>query len=157
MRRTRIEELTVGVAVLTQPMHRKFANNEEFLEWVISAKSANPEPETFKLVSNNVRPSEAEGRHSCVSYTTIAEDSSGGPAKTLRLEVVGLACLHPEKRTRYYDIQYFARMPVAKTLPAEMAREGQQFVESFRFSAPPPDGDWSLGEAAAPPGRREAT
>jgi hypothetical protein len=157
VRRTGIEDLTMAVALLTQSMAQSFATGQEFLDWVTASKEANPDPSRFRLVSNRVAPAAGEGRTTCVTYVTVIEDLSGGPGGELRLEVSGLACLHPEQPMRYYDIQYSARMPVGASLPAELSLEGQQFVDSVRFSAPPPDGDWSLGEAAASPRRREAT
>jgi len=157
MRRTGRQDLTMGVALLTQAIDRRFATRGEFLDWVTASREANPDPARFRLVSNRVTPSSGDGRDTCVSYATVIEDLSGGPDRTLRLEVAGLACLHPVEPTRLYDIQYSARMPVGAALPAEMAIEGQQFVDSVRFAAPPPGGDWSLGPATRPPGRRQAT
>lgn len=157
MRRTTIQGLSLGAAVLTQPMNRGFASAREFVDWVKASKTANPDPARFRLISSRVDAGGGEGRASCATYDTVIEDLSGGPGGTLRLQVVGLACLHPVQPTRYFDIQYSARMPSGDSLPEDLREEGRRFVESFRFAAPPADGDWSLGHATSPPGRREAT
>jgi len=157
MRRTEAGNLTMGVALLTQALNQRFDNREEFLAWVTYSKGANPDPQRFRLVSNRVTETAREGYETCADYTTVIEDLSGGPAAVLRLEVIGLACLHPAQPLRYYDIQYSARMPTADELPKALAREGRQFVDSARFTAPPTDGDWALGRATQTPGRRETT
>ncbi len=157
MRRTGRPDLSVGVAVLTQSMNRSFASRAEFVAWVTHSKEANPDPGRFRLVSNEVKPAEREGLATCVSYATVIEDSSGGPSAVLRLEVAGLSCLHPNQPRRFFDIQYSARTPAGESPPPDMALEGQAFVDGFRFTAPPSDGDWSLGPAAPPLGRRETT
>lgn len=157
MRRMDNPDLSLGVAVLTQSMNRRFANYQAFVDWVNASKTANPDPGRFRLVSSNVSASGRKELRSCAAYDTVIEDLSGGPGRTLRLQVVGLACLHPVQPTRYFDIQYSARMPSGESLSENLAEEGRRFVESFRFSAPPSDGDWSLGETATAPGRREAT
>lgn len=157
MRRTEPGNLTMGVALLTQALNRRFDNRGDFLAWVTHSKEANPDPQRFRLVSNRVSETTRQGYETCADYTTVIEDLSGGPAAVLRLEVSGLACLHPVQPLRYYDIQYSARMPTADELPEALAREGRQFVDSARFTAPPADGDWALGQAARSPGRRETT
>jgi hypothetical protein len=157
MRRTGNPDLSVGVAVLTQSMSRVFESPAQFIEWVTLSKEANPDPGRFRLVSNQVAPADGEGLASCARYSTVIEDSSGGPDAVLRLEVAGLACLHPEQPGRYFDVQYSARMPTGESFPEAMVREGQAFVDSFRFAAPPPGGDWSLGPATPAPGRRQET
>lgn len=157
MRRTGIQDLSMGAAILTQPVKHGFANHQEFLDWVEASKTANPDPGRFRLISSRVDAADDKGQESCATYDTVIEDLSGGPGQTLRLEVVGLACLHPGQPTRFFDIQYSARMPSRESLPEGLAEEGEQFVGSFRFTEPPADGDWSLGEVRVPPGRREAT
>lgn len=157
MRRTDSPALSVGAAVLTQPVSRSFVDRAEFVEWVTASKQANPDPRRFRLISNHVTPADGDGRRTCASYATTVEDSSGGSGQTLRLQVAGLACLHPSAPGRYYDVQYSARMPAGAEPPGEAMLEGRRFLDSFRFEPPPADGDWSLGRAASPTGSREAT
>lgn len=158
MRNTGREDLTLGVALLTGPAPENLTERSSFVDWVTRTKEYNPDPRRFRLVSNRIQPAE-DHRPSCVRYATVVEDRSAGtaPAATLRLEVAGLACLHPDAPGRFIDVQYSARMPSGDTLPAELRREGEAFVESVRFRPPPADGDWSLGNRAATPGRRQAT
>lgn len=157
MRRTGRPDLSMGVALLTQRMDRGFASHDAFVDWVRSRKEANPDPERFRLVDNRVAPA-GGGLPTCARYATVIEDRTAtGPGEPdLRLQVTGLACLHPDHPRRYYDIQYSARMPAGVPLPAELAREGRAFVESARFRTPPEDGDWSLGEGAPAVATRES-
>ncbi len=158
MRNTGREDLTLGVALLTGPAPENLTEGSSFIDWVKRTKEHNPDPSRFRLVSNRIEPAE-DDRPSCVRYATAVEDRSTGnvPAATLRLEVAGLACLHPDEPGRFIDVQYSARMPSGDTLPAELRQEGEAFVDSVRFRPPPADGDWSLGNRAATPGRRQAT
>lgn len=158
MRRTDVENVSLGVALLTQPLERAYASHDEFIHWVRRTKEANPDPSRFRLVSNTMKPA-GGALDTCVRYETVVEDAStgGGPGALLRLEVAGLACLHPGDSARYFDIQYSTRMPVGNALPGELLVEARAFVDSVNFLAPPADGDWSLGEGTTEHRRREAT
>jgi hypothetical protein len=158
MRRTDIENVSLGVALLTQPLERAYASRDEFIDWVRRTKEANPDPSRFRLVSNEMKPADG-ALDTCVRYATVVEDAAagGGPGGLLKLEVTGLACRHPGDSARYFDIQYSTRMPVDNTLPGELLGEARAFLDSVNFLAPPADGDWSLGEGTSEHPRREAT
>lgn len=158
MRNTERADVTMGVALLTQRVNGEFASHEDFTRWVRQTKESNPDPRRFRLVSNRIAPAERELK-SCVRYTTVIEDRTGGagPESSLRLQVAGVACLHPEDPTRFFDVQYSARMPGGTELPSELQEEGQAFVDSLTFRSPPADGDWSLGDNVSAPATRQAS
>ncbi len=151
MRRTADRPNSFAAAVLTSRLNTRFEDDDGFLDWVRLSKSANPDPEQFAVRESSfvLDPAVAER---CVRYRTLIEVR---PAGTL-LEVAGLACLHPDAAGRYFDVQYSARYPLDGTLGAELAEEGAAFVDSFRFTAVPADGDWSLGSGAPVESRRDA-
>ena len=157
MRQTGRPDVSLGVALLTQGLDERFADHDEFLAWVRRTKGANPDAGRFRLVSNQVSPAGAEFE-TCARYTTLIEDRSAARAvgTALRLDVSGLACLHPDEPGRYFDIQYSVRLPAGLSLPAELVEEGRAFVESARFRPAPADGNWSLGEGVTAPVRRES-
>ena len=151
MRRTADRPNSFAAAVLTSQLNTRFEDDDGFLDWVRLSKSANPDPEQFAVRESSfvLDPAVAER---CVRYRTLIEVRSAG---TL-LEVAGLACLHPDAAGRYFDVQYSARYPLDGTLGDELADEGAAFVDSFRFTAVPADGDWSLGTGAPVVSRRDA-
>ncbi|MGB5622840.1 MAG: hypothetical protein WBN65_10140 [Gammaproteobacteria bacterium] len=151
MRRTADRTDSFGAAVLTSGLNTRFDNDDGFLDWVRRSKSANPDPGQFALRESSFALDPAVARR-CVRYRTLIEVRAAG---TL-LEVAGLACLHPDAADRYFDVQYSARYPLDAKLGAELAEEGAAFVDSFRFTAVPADGDWSLGSGALVESRRDA-
>jgi len=151
MRRTADRPYSFGAAVLTARLNTRFDDGDGFLDWVRLSKSANPDPEQFAVRESSfaLDPAVAER---CVRYRTLIEIR---PESTL-LEVAGIACLHPDAAGRYFDVQYSARYPLDAKLGDELAEEGAAFVDSFRFTAVPADGDWSLGTGAPVESRRDA-
>lgn len=150
MRRTADRETSFGVAVLGSRLSTRF-DDDGFLDWVRRSKSANPDPRRFEIVESSYA-ADGENAARCIRYRSVIGDR---PRGTL-LQVAGLACLHPDEPQRYFDVQYSARYPAGVTLAEDLIAEGEAFVESFRFTAPPADGDWSMGAGARVDNRRDA-
>jgi hypothetical protein len=151
MRRAPGYEAGLGVAILTSALAARFDDEQAFLDWVRRNKDTNPDPSRFRIRDSEYAIDKVPGPR-CVRYRTLIEDQSADRV----LEVAGLACLHPDAPGRYFDIQYSARYPADVALPDEMFGEGAAFVDSFRFSTPPADDDWSLGPGAPMKSRKEA-
>ncbi len=150
MRRTADRDTSFGVAVLSSRLSTRF-DDDGFLDWVKRSKTANPDPRRFGFIEAHHAADAGNGAR-CVRYRTVIEDRTLG---TL-LQVAGLACLHPDEPQRYFDVQYSARYPAGVTLADDLIAEGDAFVESLRFTAPPADGDWSMGPGARMDNRRDA-
>jgi hypothetical protein len=150
MRRTADRDTSFGVAVLSSRLSTRF-DDDGFLDWVKRSKSANPDPRRFEIIESSYA-ADAENAARCVRYRTVIEDRTLG---TL-LQVAGLACLHPDDAQRYFDVQYSARYPMGVTLAGDLIAEGDAFVEGFRFTAPPADGDWSMGSGDRRDNRQDA-
>lgn len=149
MRRTADRATSFGVAVLSSRLSTRF-DGDGFLDWVRRSKSANPDPRRFGIIESSYA-ADGENADRCVRYRTVIEDR---PQGTL-LQVAGRACLHPDEAQRYFDVQYSARYPAGVTLAEDLIAEGDAFVESFRFTPPPADGDWSMGAGARMDNRRD--
>lgn len=158
MKRTGNPDITFGVALLTRPIATDFASRADFADWVRRASEANPDPDRFRLIRNDVFTGQ-DVAENCVRYHRVIEDRSAGeqPSAALRLEVTGVACRHPDEPMRYFDAQYSGRMPLSTRLPQALTEEGQSFVDSLDFSDVPDDGDWSLAEGQPSKTRREET
>lgn len=135
MKRTGIPDISFGVAVLSQQITTEFDTPEALADWVRTQKSANPAPDRFETVRNDVAPAGGD-RPTCVRYETVVLDRTPGGGGPLRLEIGGLACLHPEAPDLYYDVQYSGRTPDSMRLDDTLLREGRAFVDSVRFTAP---------------------
>jgi hypothetical protein len=153
MKRTGRPDVSFGLAVLSQQIVTVFDTPEAFADWVRTQKAANPAPDRFETLRNDVSPA-GDDRPSCVRYETVVLDSTPGGGRPLRLEIGGLACLHPDAPDRYYDVQYSGRTPQTMGLDAALLREGRSFVDSVRFTSP----DEKHGPAGGPePVEREST
>ncbi|MGB5209440.1 MAG: hypothetical protein WBN31_09555 [Gammaproteobacteria bacterium] len=151
MRRAPDYEAGLAVAILTSALTIRFDDDQAFLDWVRRSKDTNPDPARFRI-SDSAYEIDTTAGPRCVRYRTVVEDR---PNQRV-LEVAGLACLHPDAPGRYFDIQYSARFPAGVELPATMFSDGAGFVDSFRFSPPPADDDWSLAPGAPMKSRKEA-
>lgn len=151
MRRTSDRDISFGAAVLTSRLNVRFDDDERFLAWVQRNKNTNPDPDRFEIREASYAARPHNGAR-CVSYRTVIADRAMGRL----LQVAGRACLHPDAPQRYFDIQYSARLPAGAVLDGELIAEGEDFVESFRFAAPPEDGDWSIGPGAPVENQRDA-
>jgi hypothetical protein len=98
----------------------------------------------------------AEG---CVRYRTslIDRQTAAGGRQPLVLRITGLACLHPDRPDRYFDVQYASRAPRGVEPGDGDIAEGEAFLDGFAFGPPPGDDRWALGEGDARPQRREQT
>lgn len=153
MKRTGKPDMSFGLAVLSQQIVTDFDNLKAFADWVRTQKAANPAPDRFETVRNDVSPA-GDDRPTCVRYETVVRDRMPGGGRPLRLEIGGLACLHPEAPDRYYDVQYSGRTRDTGRLDATLLREGRSFVDSLRFTTP----DEKHTPAAGPePVEREST
>jgi hypothetical protein len=151
MRRAPGYEAGLAVAILTSALAARFDDEQAFFDWVRRNKDTNPDPSRFRIRDSEYAIEQIPGP-GCVRYRTVIEDLSADRV----LEVAGRACLHPDAPGRYFDIQYSARYPAGVDLPEEMFSEGAAFVDSFRFSTPPADDDWSLGPGAPMKPQKEA-
>ena len=150
MRRTADRDTSFGAAVLSSRLSTRF-DDDGFVDWVERSKSANPDPRRFEIMEASYT-ADAKNAARCVRYRTVIQDRSLGAL----LQVAGLACLHPDEPQRYFDVQYSARYPKGVTLAGDLIAEGDAFVEGFRFTAPPADGDWSMGSGARRDNRQDA-
>jgi hypothetical protein len=152
MKRTGKPDISFGLAVLSQQILTVFDSPGAFADWVRTQKAANPAPDRFDTVRNDVSPAGVD-RPTCVRYETVVLDRTPG-GRPQRLEIGGLACLHPEAPDRYYDVQYSGRTPDTMRLDATLLREGRSFVDSVRFTTP----DEKHAPAGGPePVEREST
>ena len=150
MRRTTDRDTSFGAAVLSSRLSTRF-DDDGFLDWVNRSKSANPDPRRFEIIESGYA-ADAEKTARCIRYRTVIEDRTLG---TL-LRVAGLACLHPDDAQRFFDVQYSARYPAGVTPADDLIAEGDAFLESFHFTPPPADGDWSMGSGARMDNRKDA-
>ncbi len=152
MRRQQDPAHSFSVAVLTGPMPGGVDGPRAFENWVRETKGASPDPGRFVVRSVTVEPAEGHSG-ACLAYRTQAEDR--GVGATTLFEVAGLACRHPDAPERYFDVQHAERRPAA--LDAESPdKEGEAFLEEFRFEAAPADGDWLIAPERARDSVREA-
>lgn len=135
-----------------------FESQEAFLAFVTKTKQANPHPKRFVFHRSEIAAMSAPGPF-CVSYDTVIEDRStrGKNGQPLLLEVAGLSCLHPDAPDRYFDIQFSSRHPVDVDTRESELLDGKSFVDEFRFTSPPEDGKWALGERPMKSQTRETT
>lgn len=155
MKHTGDADLSFGVAILSQPVRERFESDQAFASWVTDQKASNPDPKRFETVQNDVAPA-GDDRATCVRYETVVLDRQPGGGQPLRLQIGGLACLHPDSPDLYYDVQYSGRTPDSMRLNTTLLREGWAFVNSVRFTAPDADaGPERPGKPA--PVEREST
>lgn len=155
MKRTGKPDVSFGLAVLAQPVRERFDSDQAFAAWVADQKASNPDPDRFETLRNDVAAA-GDDRPTCVQYETVVLDREPGGGGPLRLQVGGLACLHPDSPDLYYDVQYSGRTADSARLDPMLLREGWAFVKSLRFSSPE-DHDGSSRPGKPPPVEREAT
>lgn len=155
MKRTGDPSISFGLALLTQPVENPFDSPAAFAAWVRAQKASNPDPERFETLRNDVAPAGAD-RPTCVRYETVVLDRSPGGGEPLRLEIGGLACIHPQAPDRYYDVQYSGRTPDSARLSRTLLREGWAFVNSIEFIAPESVDEASPAETPRPVEREAA-
>ena len=155
MKHTGDPSISFGLALLTQPVERPFGSPAEFAAWVRAQKGNNPDPERFETLRNDVAPG-GDDRPTCVRYETVVLDKSPGGGEPLRLEIGGLACLHPDAPERYYDAQYSGRTPGSARLSQTLLREGWAFVNSLEFIAPESEEEAPPAETPRPVEREAA-
>ena len=158
MKRVEMLDASFLVAVLTSPAPVLFDSQESFLAFVEKTKQKNPHPSRFFVHRSEISAVSAPGPF-CVSYDTAIEDRStrGKKGESLFLEVAGLACLHPDAPDRYFDIQYSSRHPADVDTRESELLDGRAFVDGFRFTSPPADGKWALGERPMESQTKETT
>ena len=147
-----------SAAVLTGAAPTRFEDRTAFVAYVRRSKTLNPDPRRYVLVLEGFEPV-TEPASFCVRYVTAITDGSAfAPSRPpLEMRVTGLACLHPQRRDRYFDVQYSSRGPRGIEPGAEDVADGEAFLGGFAFGPPPPDDRWSLGSGAATPRSRERT
>jgi hypothetical protein len=156
MRRLPDPSGSFAAAVLTGPAPTRFEDTEGFVAYVRRVKSLNPQPARYAHLLEHFEPV-AEPGPRCVRYRTAITERPGDGRPPLVLRVTGLACLHPERPDRYFDVQYSMRAPRGVEPPAAIAAEGEAFLAGFEFGPPPPDDRWALGSRAVTRPDREKT
>ncbi len=147
MKRVEMVDGSFLVAVLTGPAPRAFSDKAQFVAFVKQTKQSNPDPQRFRVHRNTLEEVTEPGRE-CVAYDTAIEDQAKktDDGRSLILEVTGLSCLHPDDRSRFFDIQFSSRHPAGVDTRRSELDDGASFLENFRFRPPPADGDWALGD-----------
>ena len=151
-------DASVSAAVLTGPAPAVFAERAAFAAFVRQSKTANPDPTRFEVALERLEPV-ARPDAWCLRYESALSDAGarGVDGEPLKLRISGIACLHPDERGRYFDVQFSFRGPPSLQLTTTDTAEGEAFLASFEFSSPPADGRWTLGPGDARPPVREAT
>ena len=145
-----------AAAVLTGPAPTRFEDGDAFVAYVRRSKLRNPEPARFALLLEDFEPVSAPGPR-CVRYRVSMTDRARPGAEPLLLRVTGLACLHPERPERYFDVQYSSRGPRSVEPPDGVIAEGEAFLAGFEFAPPPANGRWALGSGDVTRPERERT
>jgi hypothetical protein len=145
-----------AAAVITGPAPARFEDADAFLAYVRRSKTLNPEPARFAILLEDFEPV-TEPAPRCVRYRVAMTDRAGPGSAPLLLRVTGLACLHPDRPERYFDVQYSSRGPRGVDPADDVVAEGEAFLAGFEFTPPPADGRWALGSGAATPQERERT
>ena len=158
MKRPHHPAATFSAAVLTGPTPTRFENRDTFLAYVRRTKTHNPDPRRFQLQLEAFEPVSAPAAN-CARYRTAIVDlgTARGGRQPLLLRVTGLACLHPDRSSRYFDVQYSSRAPRGIDPPAADLAAGEAFLAGFEFGPPPADDRWALGEGGDALPRREQT
>jgi hypothetical protein len=156
MRRLPEPSGSFAAAVLTGPAPVRFEDAEAFVAYVRRSKSLNPQPARYAHRLEHFEPV-AEPGPRCVRYRTAITERSASGQPPLVLRVTGLACLHPERPERYFDVQYSSRAPGGAEPPAAVVAEGEAFLAGFEFAPPPGDDRWALGSGAMTRPDREST
>lgn len=157
MRRLPDPSGSFAAAVLTGPAPTRFETAASFAAYVRRNKSLNPAPARYALLLEELAPV-AEPGPRCVRYRTrLTERAETGGRHPLVLRVVGLACLHPDRPERYFDVQYSSRAPRGVEPPAAAVAEGEAFLDGFAFAPPPADGRWAVGAGEMTRPDREET
>jgi hypothetical protein len=158
MKRPHHPQATFSAAVLTGPAPTRFENRAAFLAYVRRTKSHNPDPRRFQLLLEAFEPVSAPAAN-CARYRTAITDleTARGGQPPLLFRVTGLACLHPDRPSRYFDVQYSSRAPRGIEPPAADLAAGEAFLAGFAFGPPPADDRWALGEGGEALPKREQT
>lgn len=158
MKRPHHPNATFSAAVLTGPAPTRFENREAFLAYVRRTKTHNPDPRRFQLRLEGFEAVDAPAA-SCARYRTAIVDleTARGGQQPLLFRVTGLACLHPDRPDRYFDIQYSSRAPRGIEPPAADLAAGEAFIKGFEFAPAPADDRWALGEGGSALPKREQT
>ncbi|MGH8284080.1 MAG: hypothetical protein ACRESE_09590 [Gammaproteobacteria bacterium] len=121
----------VSIAIIR--VKNQFANPQGFLGFVERGKSKDTNPQRFTVLASNFGLDPAVGPD-CVHYHRKAEDHGAPEAKgkTLILDVLGIACLHPDDPHRAVDIEYSERS-VSGNVTSSVYVEGQAFLSSLQF------------------------
>jgi hypothetical protein len=158
MKRPHHPNATFSAAVLTGPTPTRFENREAFLAYVRRTKTHNPDPRRFQLRLEAFEPVSAPAAN-CARYRTAIVDleTARGGQQPLLFRVTGLACLHPDRPSRYFDVQYSSRAPRGIEPPDADLAAGEAFLSGFEFGPTPADDRWALGEGGEALPQREQT
>ena len=158
MKRPHHPAATFSAAVLTGPTATRFEYRATFLAYVRRTKTHNPDPRRFRLQLEAFEPVSSPAAN-CARYRTAIIDlaTARGGRQPLLFRVTGLACLHPDRPNRYFDVQYSSRAPRGIDPPAADVAAGEAFLAGFDFGPPPADDRWALGEGGDSLPQREQT
>ncbi len=137
-RETGDPETNFAFAVLAGQAPTSVRSQPELVAFLAAMGSAPPPSPNLELVSSTAEAVDGAG-DACARHESRVRDIAAGTV----LDVVGIACLHPDYPGRMYDVQ-FSHRGRAEQLDESLRLEGEALLKSFRFEEAPADDDWSL-------------
>ena len=125
-----------GATAASGLIDEKFETPEQFQEYVGKMRTAELDSKRYRVIEFE-STLDATFSAWCVRYRFKRADRDAALARnrTLLLEDIGVACLHPDKKDLIVDVGYSERGRPAE-LSAELRKEGESFMRSLQFTRP---------------------